>query len=832
MENQLVGKGNFTSKEIPFGEYFIKHENIEKNINVKDSINYLSDKYNKQSLAEESKETALDNIINQQLSGKNMKNFKRKNSRFLSSKEINKELRESLKNIGVLKKSEEEENLLVRKMKSISEQEYEEKVLINLGKEEMINKLYSHLKSVTCNFKTPYSNSSLGGISPLTFLIESFYAVNKEKSKEMNDKYNLLSPYIYNFRTINGDGNCFYRATIFRYLEIIVLNKKKDILRNVIYDVMISFQSEELKKRRIISNNDIKPDLTIKILVLILDLLKKNLVSEAHQILIKCFCTCRKFDYCLILYFRYILYKYIKENENKIYLKSFPIKIGNLLPIQYETEKGEFLFNSFYENYLLKFYTDAEKIIIYLSPFVLGVELNVVVFDIAEQDVLQKFIYEGESDIKIDDIITLLNNRNHYEIVYSQKDNEKYKNYFQFYENNIQSKILDNIGKYLLPKKENYDEDENKKDFKQISFSKLQVSTINDSETKMTLKKEYINIQENQLGLNQKSNEMINKVKNEDKEEKINNNIIGNKNLINNLNYNKIINNVTDKLNDFNTKKQINTKINNLNKNDYNVENLKNKIINNNDISQNNFIPNKTNLINCSKCKKKIILNNKKYLFCDNCLKQTIFNEYLDCIQNKENPIDYLFDEKKYNLDKLIQIYNMNFKDNLEKQSLIKNINDRKCLFKEECSKDNHKKLPCQCELCEHFIKYFGHFNFKKHFICVCLTNYSRKKMIKLGILFSNISEEIFNKIIQYFQERTSNNCCIEEEKLLNKEKNNCFYFQSSDYEILKLNQYSLNNFLSKIEHYVCSNCIKKMPKKFHCKICDIIHFIQSHENK
>ena len=80
---------------------------------------------------------------------------------------------------------------------------------------------------------------------------------------------------------------------------------------------------------------------------------------------------------------------------------------------------------------------------------------------------------------------------------------------------------MDNIGKYLLPKKENYDEDENKKDFKQISFSKLQVSTINDSETKMTLKKEYINIQENQLGLNQKSNEMINKVKNEDKEEKI-----------------------------------------------------------------------------------------------------------------------------------------------------------------------------------------------------------------------------------------------------------------------------------------------------------------------
>ena len=52
------------------------------------------------------------------------------------------------------------------------------------------------------------------------------------------------------------------------------------------------------------------------------------------------------------------------------------------MPSQNETDNGDFLFKEFYENFLLKFYADAEKIVIYLAHFVLGMELNVVVFDL------------------------------------------------------------------------------------------------------------------------------------------------------------------------------------------------------------------------------------------------------------------------------------------------------------------------------------------------------------------------------------------------------------------------------------------------------------------
>lgn len=129
----------------------------------------------------------------------------------------------------------------------------------------------------------------------------------------MSDKYNLLKPYIYNYRTINGDGNCFYRAAIFRYLEILALNKNIKILQKFIFDVIQSFSTEELQKRKNILKEDIKPELAFKILFIIVDLLKKDKVTDAHQILFKAFSTCRKFDYALILYCRYILYDYIKK---------------------------------------------------------------------------------------------------------------------------------------------------------------------------------------------------------------------------------------------------------------------------------------------------------------------------------------------------------------------------------------------------------------------------------------------------------------------------------------------------------------------------------------
>ena len=394
----------------------------------------------KNSIHEIESETALESKLGKSLLER------RPSQLLLSSKSLSK-YRDSLKSIINLD-TKAVQNITVRELPKVSQETYE-KFKSSITDQDYLDKLFNNLTQSNCNFKNIECGNSVGGLTPLTYLVESSFSMNFKKAKEINGKYNMLKPYIYNYRTINGDGNCFYRAAMFRYLEIIVLNKQIEYLQNITYDVYNSFNSEELKSRLIIGNINIKPTLTLNLLILITDLLKKGDILSAHQILIKSFCICRKFDYAIIFYFRYILYDYIKKNEEKTYLKSFPIKLGNLLPSQYETEDGKFLYELFYSNYLLKFYTDAEKIVIYLTPFVLGIPLNVIIFDDCEEEILQNFKWEEGKGLNLDGEIYLLNRKNHYEIVYTKKDNEKYKNIFQYYENHQRSVILSDIEKYL-----------------------------------------------------------------------------------------------------------------------------------------------------------------------------------------------------------------------------------------------------------------------------------------------------------------------------------------------------------------------------------------------
>ena len=433
-----------------FKEYF---EAADEGINptFQKSTIMLAEKFHKMILEDKDLElTALDKKLD--------KSFKRRSSKFLNEIK-DKNLGNSMKKIGLL--SEPNENVLVvRKLPKITIEQYDkiEKEYIYKDNKNIIQNLYDYLNNVNCYFRNPLCLNSVGGINPLSYLIETSFYMNHKKIKEMEEKFNLLGKYINSYREVNGDGNYFYRAIMFRYIEILILTENISAFQQLIFDIMESFKSEEIQKRRIIRNNDVKPELTFQILFLIMNILKQKNIKEAHQLFVKCISTCKKFDYCLILYLRYIIYKYIKQNEDKLYKKSFPLKIGNLLPQQFETEEGKFLFNSFYEDYLLKFFTDAEKIIIYIIPFVIGIQLNVVVYDIVDDEIIQKFLWEEEeSDIKSKDVITLLNNKNHYSIVYTDYDNNEYNNYFEFYQSNIKSVVL---KKSIAPNKLNYELDD------------------------------------------------------------------------------------------------------------------------------------------------------------------------------------------------------------------------------------------------------------------------------------------------------------------------------------------------------------------------------------
>ena len=328
---------------------------------------------------------------------------------------------------------QKDDYLEVRKIPKYSENEF-------LNIKNIVSGGYPPIKNYLLNLRCDLTGHDLhkkvGPLSPLTFAIEENYAFKPELRNEMQKKYDRLKKYICNYRTIYGDGNCYYRAIVFRYIELLILYKKVDILKSLIVDIYKSFQSEEVKRRLWIGKDYLNPNLIVQIFLVILEQLENNRIGEAHLSFYKALLFSKLFDFSLILYLRYIIYIYIKQNEKKLYLESFPVLIGNLLPSNYEKD-GVFDFNSFYENFLLKMFQFAEKIVIYLTPFVLGINLNVILFEDNENEVIKKFGFSGKSNLFIDDIIFILNRSGHYENIFSYEDNQKYNFIYYIYQNNL-----------------------------------------------------------------------------------------------------------------------------------------------------------------------------------------------------------------------------------------------------------------------------------------------------------------------------------------------------------------------------------------------------------
>ena len=302
----------------------------------------------------------------------------------------------------------------------------------SISSEDKLNQLSDFIFNINYNCKQFSIQDTIGPCIKIADFIESSFNYNDDFLDEIKKKFNFLKDFSF-YRKIKGDGNCFYRAVIFKYFEMIILSGNVDLLKNIIYDILFecyNFNDKDddnnplSKYLKIGSEDKIKPKMVKMILILIYKYLEKKCIKEAYKIFYVSFNTCRSFDMGLIFYFRYILYTFIQSNEQKIYTKEFPVLIGNLLPENYEID-GNFDFNSFYENYLLKLYTDAEKIIIYLTPFVLSANLHVIIYDGNQNDNIQKISCPNLLNEDYN-IYTLIKN-SHYELIYLETQYEKEK---------------------------------------------------------------------------------------------------------------------------------------------------------------------------------------------------------------------------------------------------------------------------------------------------------------------------------------------------------------------------------------------------------------------
>ena len=308
--------------------------------------------------------------------------------------------------------------------------------------------------------------------------ISSLEKVFKEKNP-INDllieKLKTLKNICYRWRKIKGDGNCFYRAIIFAYIEGIILSNNLSRLKDLICDMNTKFKNKKLNE--ILIQNKIERNKIILYMMTIFCAITPSELSEidpiirAYEIFIKCFNNYKDFDYGLIFYFKFILFNFIQNNEDKSYSKEFPVMLGNLLPSEYETEDGIFLFEKFYNENLLKLYKDSEKIVIYVTPYVLDINFNILMFEPSYKTLSSlKFINVEESEDH--NIITILYKGAHYDISYNEKFVNLYYNYLYLFDNENNNQDENISLNVILAQDNNFIEVEESQNIKHFIQSK------------------------------------------------------------------------------------------------------------------------------------------------------------------------------------------------------------------------------------------------------------------------------------------------------------------------------------------------------------------------
>ena len=772
----------------------------------------------------------LNIILDSYLSASDKNNRKRK-IKFITPKDISKLNNQLLTKQLNLNKEKEEYLEIRNNLQDI--RQFNENFKMYL-QEKMIQDFYKAILNVNYGLNVINANINIGPLFTLERLFEEIAYNNQlhqiKNEYYLNEKYNKFKPFIYKYRKVKGDGNCYYRAVMFRYMELIILNQNISLLKKIILDMKECFNSKEIQSRLYIKmDTTFKPELHLKIMILILKLLEERKVEEAHQIFVKCILSCAIFDYGLILYFRYIIYLYIKENENKLFSKIFPVKIGNLLPSTYENEKGEFEFNKFYTNYLLKMFIEAEKIIIYLTPFILEVNLDIIIFEDNEEQIIKRFSYDEKYfDTKIqNNVITLLNRSTHYEIIYTLEQYNKYPKIYSIYEppeineseNNMLEKSCDS-GFFLLQTNRNDNNKYEKKEVKELNNKDNNI--VNHSVNKTKNEKNIENNNNSKNASTSKNSKKDVDIKSTNLVNKDNNEAISDKKNINNKEL--------EKKSDTVIKNDIETPFGHpeCEENETYLDEIDNMF------DKNNI--KKINL-SCLSCKKKLNeLIKNKYSLCSQCLEKYLLTllkeDYSKYLINRKLNDTYKIKEIKIsnysiNLKEVLELLNIINEEDL--MNLLKNYVCLKCCRVIEKKDNKMVDFPCQCCICnrKEFENYFMDENeISNNYKCICGYEYESKDLYDLTIQCNKIGcNSIILIIINIFNKSIlSKGCCvcgkdIEREKIIYEPENkSSFCFE---------NYLSLNNLQISLDHFMCRNCkSNSRNQKFDCYYCNRTHIL------
>ena len=279
-------------------------------------------------------------------------------------------------------------------------------------------------------------------ISTLENLLKKNYNPNYKYIGSVIDNLNIYEKIIFKWRATKVDNDSYYRCIMFYYIENIIFENNIQNLINLFHDIYTYSKEDyfiELITKNNINFNNVY--LTLFLIYYGLHLRDHNeSVVKPYTILIKSVNHLKDFDLGIILYLKYLLYKYIQNNEEKYYSKDISIKIHDLLPKNY-IKDGKFLFKEFYKNELIPFNKEPQKIVIYMLPLALGKTIKIYSFDFENdlntlKELLFKSNINNNNESPNNYPICLFFVNSHYDILYSKNYYEEYKDFLCKYLDN------------------------------------------------------------------------------------------------------------------------------------------------------------------------------------------------------------------------------------------------------------------------------------------------------------------------------------------------------------------------------------------------------------
>ena len=480
-----------------------------------------------------------------------------------------------------------------------------------------------------------YDGKMVSKISYIKYMLYKSRDIDNKDINEMKKKMEEEND-LFAWRDIFPGPESFFRGVMYSFLEDTILSRNIMAYRYFLFHLNKNIEDQYFQ--RILKYYKIDSMKTKVILILIyyaLSIQDAELsIETAHSLFVKIYNFDINFDLLLILNLKFIIYKYLKINEKKLYTREYPVPMGSLLPNRYKN-KTSYNFKDFYDNNLLQLNREAERITISVIPFILRQNLFIYSFD--QKSVNHIFVHtDNKENMNITPIRLFILNGS-YEIVYSKEYYHKFQKVFSKF-----SSIINNKNTVFINNNNNINI------FKEKILGNIDDEDNDNNNNYIQNRATYINPEDIKQHIKTESNTIINQCSNMIKSVGLNIiNNINNKNINNKGNYNtndnvNKINNGNNNINDNRTNNNYDIKYNNMN---------------------NNNNSNKYNISNNNKLNNDIY-NKKRYNFIR--YRSNTMSNLIDLYENKNT--------KDNNLNQIKRPKNINTKDisNTKINNLIK----------------------------------------------------------------------------------------------------------------------------------------------------------------